>query len=194
MPCVLPRILSWRRLLLIDWWRPGMAGVTLVPRFYRSCQGQLLFTKQPLEGFRHLLWLEPPAVESSAGCWCSRPFGRSRSFWPSTVETPGTSAGRWLCPWPTRIVIPMTLAPETGEVSWVSMGLRRVLFLVEVYSRPSKSQDSSSGSEIVGLEVKLRGASPAVSGRAGSETGPVLGCSIATSQGPAPGNLNRFGV
>jgi hypothetical protein len=26
----------------------------------------------------------------------------------------------------------MTLAPETGEVSWVSMGLRRVLFLAEV--------------------------------------------------------------
>jgi hypothetical protein len=29
-------------------------------------------------------------------------------------------------------VIPTTLAPETGEVSWVCMGLRRVLFLAEV--------------------------------------------------------------
>jgi hypothetical protein len=26
----------------------------------------------------------------------------------------------------------MTLAPETGEVSWVRMGLRRVLLLAEV--------------------------------------------------------------
>jgi hypothetical protein len=77
---------------------------------------RLLLAKHPLEGFRHLLRLGPPAVESSAGCWRSRPFGRSRPFWPSAVETPGTSAGRWLCPWPTRIVIPTTLAPETGEV------------------------------------------------------------------------------
>jgi hypothetical protein len=41
-------------------------------------------------------------------------------------------AGRQHCPWHTPEVIPMTLAPETGEVSWVCMGLRRVLFLAEV--------------------------------------------------------------
>jgi hypothetical protein len=56
-----------------------------------------------------------------------------------------SAAGRWLFPWPTQIVIPMTLAPETGKVSWDSMGLRRVLFLAEVNTRPSKSQGSSSG-------------------------------------------------
>jgi hypothetical protein len=104
------------------------------------------------------------------------------------------SAGRWLCPWPTRIVIPTTLAPESGKVSWVSMGLRRVLFLAEVYSRPSKSQDPSSALEIVGLEVKLCGVSPAFSGRAGSRTGPALGCFTAASRRLAPRNLNRFGV
>jgi hypothetical protein len=103
------------------------------------------------------------------------------------------SAGRRLCPWPTLEVIPTTLAPETGEVSWVSMGLRRVLFLAKVYSRPSKSQDSSSGSEIIGPEVKLRGVSSAVSGRAGSRIDPALGCSAAVSRRPAPRNLNRFG-
>jgi hypothetical protein len=51
----------------------------------------------------------------------------------------------------------MTLAPETGKVSWVSMGLRRVPFLAEVSTLPSKSQDSSSGSEVVGLEAKFCG-------------------------------------
>jgi hypothetical protein len=98
-----------------------------------------LLVKQPLEEFRRLHWLGFPTVESSAGYWCSRPFGRSRPLWPNTVEIPGMSVGRWLCPWPTRIVIPTTLAPETGEVSWVSMGLRWVLFLAKVDSHPSKS-------------------------------------------------------
>jgi hypothetical protein len=51
----------------------------------------------------------------------------------------------------------MTLAPETVEVSWVSMGLQRVLFLAEVSTFLSKSQDSLFGSEVVDLEVKSRG-------------------------------------
>jgi hypothetical protein len=45
----------------------------------------------------------------------------------------------------------MTLAPETGEVSWVSMGLRRVLFLTEVDTLLSKSQDPLSSSVVVAL-------------------------------------------
>jgi hypothetical protein len=100
---------------------------------------RLLLAKQPLEEFHRLLQLRLPAAELLAGYWRSRPFGRSQPFWPSAVEIPGTSAGRWFCPWPTRIVIPMTLAPKTGEVSWVSMGLRWVLFLTKVYPHPSKS-------------------------------------------------------
>jgi hypothetical protein len=88
----------------------------------------------------------------------------------------------------------MTLAPKTDEVSWVSMGLWRVLFLAEVYSRPSKSQDPSSGSEVVALMAKSRGVPPAISRRAGSGTGPALGCSAAASRRPAPWDLNRFGV
>jgi hypothetical protein len=104
------------------------------------------------------------------------------------------SAGRWLCPWPTQTVIPTTLAPETGEVSWVSMGLRRVLFLAEVDTLPSKSQDPSSGSEVVILEVKPGSASPAVSGRTGSRAKPALGCSTAASRRLAPRNLNHFEV
>jgi hypothetical protein len=67
-----------------------------------------LLVKRPLEEFRRLRRLGLPAVESPASCWRSRPFGRSWPLWPNVMEIPGTSAGRWLCPWPTRIVIPMT--------------------------------------------------------------------------------------
>jgi hypothetical protein len=109
------------------------------------------------------------------------------------VEIPGTSAGRLRGPWPTLEVIPTTLAPETGEVSWVSMGLRRVPFLAEVSTLPSMSRDFSSGSEVADLEVKFCGASPTVSGRAGSRIDPALGCSAAASRFPAPWNLNHFG-
>jgi hypothetical protein len=38
------------------------------------------------------------------------------------VEIPGTPAGRQRCPWHTPKVTPTTLAPKTGEVSWVSRG------------------------------------------------------------------------
>jgi hypothetical protein len=86
----------------------------------------------------------------------------------------------------------MTLALETGEVSWVSMGLRRVLFLAEVSTLLSKSQDSSSGSEVVDLEVKFCRVLSAVSGRAGSRIDPALGYSAAASRLPAPRNLNHF--
>jgi hypothetical protein len=68
------------------------------------------------------------------------------------------------------LAYPDSHPPETGEVSWDSMGLQRVLFLAEVDSYPSKSQGFSSGWNMVDLEVKSRGISPAVSGRAGSRT------------------------
>jgi hypothetical protein len=149
----------------------------LSPAYVDLVGAVLLLVMQPLEKFRRLCRLGLPAVKSPAGCWRSRPFGRSQPLWPNVVEIPRTSAGRWLCPWPTRIVIPTTLAPETGEVSMVSMGLRRVLFLAEVDTLPSKSQDPSSGSEVVVSETKPQGVSPAVSGRAGSRTEPAGGCS-----------------
>jgi hypothetical protein len=53
------------------------------------------------------------------------------------------------------------------------MGLWRVLFLSEVYSHLSKSQGFSSGWKVVELEVKFHEVSPAVSGRAGSQTEPA---------------------
>jgi hypothetical protein len=132
-------------------------------------------------------------VESPAGCWRSRSFGQSRSSLLSAVEIPRTPAGRQHCPWHTLEVIPTTLAPETGEVSWVGMGLRRVLFFAEINTRPSESQDSLSSLEIIGLEVKSRGASPAVSGRAGSKTDPASDCHAAASRYAAPRNLCCFG-
>jgi hypothetical protein len=86
----------------------------------------------------------------------------------------------------------MTLAPKTGEVSWVSMGLRRVLFLAEVSTLLSKSQDSSPGSEVVGLEVRPRGALPAVSGCASFKTDLAGDCHAAASRYAVPRNLCRF--
>jgi hypothetical protein len=77
------------------------------------------------------------------------------------------SASSQLCPWPTLEVIPMTLAPKTGEVSWVSMRLWRVLILAEVNMSPLKSQDSTPGMEVIDLEVKPREVSSAISGHAG---------------------------
>jgi hypothetical protein len=103
-------------------------------------------------------------------------------------------AGRQRCPWHTLEVIPTTLAPKTGEVSWVSMGLRRVLFLAEVSMFPSKSLDSSSGLEVVDLEVKFCGVSPTVLRRVGSRIDPAGGHHAAASWRPASRNLNRFGL
>jgi hypothetical protein len=152
-----------------------------------------LSVKQPLEGSCRLcrLWLS--SVESPAGYWCSQPFGQSHSSGLSTMEILGTPADRQRCPWPTVEVIPTTLAPETGEVSWVSMGLWRVPFLTEVSTLPSKSQDSLSSLEVVDLEVKFRGVSPAISGHAGSGSDPAMSCSTAVCRCPFPRNLGRFG-
>jgi hypothetical protein len=104
------------------------------------------------------------------------------------------SAGRRLCHWPTLEVIPMTLAPKTGKVSWVSLGLRRVLFLAEVSTLPSKSQDSSPGSEVIDLEVKLRGVSPVISRHAGSRTDPAGGCHATACWCSAPWDLLSRGL
>jgi hypothetical protein len=74
------------------------------------------------------------------------------------------------------------------------MELRWVLFLAEIDSHPSKSQDLSSASEVVVLEVKPGSALPIISGCAGSRTKPALGCSAVASQRLAPRNLSHFGV
>jgi hypothetical protein len=100
-----------------------------------------LMAKRPLEEFHRLRQLGLSSVKSPAGCRRSRPFRWSQPLWLSAVEIPRMLAGRWLCPWPTLVVIPTTLAPKTGKLSWVSMGLQRVLPLAEVNMLPSKSQD-----------------------------------------------------
>jgi hypothetical protein len=123
-------------------------------------------------------WLK---VSSSSSAWSfggedlsrmlAQPVLRSKpAFSAGCHGERGTLADKLLCPWPTQIIIPMTLTPETGEVSWDSMGLWRVLFLAEVYSHPSKSQGFSSDWKFVELEVKFHGVSPAVSTRASSQT------------------------
>jgi hypothetical protein len=92
----------------------------------------LLSARQLLGSFVFIAQLQFSSVESSAGCWRSRPFGRNRSSRAEAVGTPGTPAGILLGLWHAPLVIPMTLAPKTGEVSWAGMGLRRVPLLAEV--------------------------------------------------------------
>jgi hypothetical protein len=50
MPPALPRILSWRRVLPVDWWRPSVAGITLVSCLCRSCRGHATFGKASVGG------------------------------------------------------------------------------------------------------------------------------------------------
>jgi hypothetical protein len=131
-----------------------VAGITLVSSLCRSCQDPDIFNKASVKGFiifagSDLQWSKWPP-------------------WPDVALIPRKSAGRWLYPWPTQIVIPMTLALETGEVSWDSMGLRQVLFLAELNSHPSKSQSLSSNWKVVDLQVEFCGVSPAISGHAGA--------------------------
>jgi hypothetical protein len=104
--------------------RPLPLSILSGPGHFRrySCWRNLVFIAR--------LWLS--SVESPAGCWRSRPFSWSRSSLLDTVETPGMPAGRPRCPWHTPEVIPTTLAPETGEASWVCMGLQRVPVLAKV--------------------------------------------------------------
>jgi hypothetical protein len=162
----------------------------LVSGLCQSCRGHAAFDKASIGGFRRLRRLRPLMMKMPAGCWRSRPFGRSRPIQPDVVVIPGTPVGRWFCPWPTQIVIPTTLAPETGKVSWVSMGLRRVLFLAEVDLRLSKSQYLLSGLGVVYLEAKFRRTLPAISGRTSSRTEPARGCSAPASRRLATRNLN----
>jgi hypothetical protein len=169
------------------WRHTGLLPLSILSgprRFWQSVRWRSL-SSSPAQAF----------ADEVASRLLAQPALRSnRSLWLNAVVIPGTSAGRWLCPWPTQIVIPTTLATETGEVSWVSMRLRRVLLLAEVDSRPSKSQDLSSGSEVVVLGVKSHGVSPTVSGRAGSRTEPAGGCLMATSWHPAPRALFSRGL
>jgi hypothetical protein len=75
MPSGLPRILSWRRVLPVGWWRPSVASVTLVSCFYRSCRGHAAFGKAYVGGVSSSSPARASTVKSPAGCWCSRPFG-----------------------------------------------------------------------------------------------------------------------
>jgi hypothetical protein len=78
------------------WWRPSMAGVTLVSGLCRSCRGHVAFDKAPVGGFSSSLPSQTSGHEDASRL-LAQPALRA-------------SAGRWLCPWPTQIVIPTTLS------------------------------------------------------------------------------------
>jgi hypothetical protein len=96
-----------------------------------------LLAKRPLEEFHHLCRLWPPQMKSLAGCWCSWPFDRSRPLWPNAVVIPGTSAGRWFCPWPTQIVIPTTGGANPTD-------LLRAMLASTITGCPRRSHDAST--------------------------------------------------
>jgi hypothetical protein len=148
-----------------------------------------LLARQLLRGLVFIARLRLSSAESPAGCWRSRPFGRSRSSRAETVGTPGMPAGILPGPWCAPEVIPTTLTPETGEVSWASMGLRRVLLLAEVL--PALIEVPGLWSDLVSLvaEAGPCGVLPTVSGRAGS--GMRSGWRLRTGALPL-GNLRRL--
>jgi hypothetical protein len=90
MPPSLPRILSWRRVLPVGWWRSSVAGITPASCLCRSCRGHAAFGKAFVGGFHRLRWLRPLRMKSLAGCWRSQPFDGSRPPWPNIVVIPGT--------------------------------------------------------------------------------------------------------
>jgi hypothetical protein len=91
----LPWILSWRRGLPVGWWRPSVAGVTLVSSLYRSCWGHAAFDKASIVWFsssspaqasddedasrllaQSALWLKPASLAGRRG----DPWGISRQM------------------------------------------------------------------------------------------------------------------
>jgi hypothetical protein len=134
-------------------------------------------------------------MKMPAGCWCSWPFGRSWPPWPKVAVIPGTSAGKWLFPRPTQIVISTTLAPETGEVSWVAWGFGGFYSSPKLIRIRRSPRISRPAWRLLIFRSSL-GDLPAVSGRAGSRTEPARGCSTVASRRLAPRNLSlsKFGA
>jgi hypothetical protein len=70
-----------------------VVGVILSLASVAPVGADLLSAKQPLGSFVFIARLQFSSVESSAGCWRSRPFGWSRSSYAEAVGTPGTLVG-----------------------------------------------------------------------------------------------------
>jgi hypothetical protein len=124
-----------------------------------------------------------------AGCWRSQFFGRSR---PVVAAIPGTSAGRLLCPWPTQIDIPTTLAPKLAKshgTAWGFGGFFSSLKFTRVHRSPRDSHPAGKS-----FEFKILRISPAVSGQVGSQTKPAGGSLMAASRRPVPRDLNPRGL
>jgi hypothetical protein len=79
MPSLLPRILSWGRLLLAGWWSLVVAGVTPVLCLCRSCRDQATFGDTAVGGI----------LSSSSGSGSPR--------WRSLMDLHGASAGSFPC-------------------------------------------------------------------------------------------------
>jgi hypothetical protein len=76
-----------------------MAGVIPSLASVAPVGAVLLSVRQPLGSFVFIARLRFSTVESPAGCWRSRPFGRSRSSRAEALGTTGTPAGILPGPW-----------------------------------------------------------------------------------------------
>jgi hypothetical protein len=84
---------------IAHWLWPVMVGVTPSLASVAPIGANLLLARQPLGNFVLIAWLQFSPVESPAGCWRSRPFGRTRSSRAEAVGIPGTPAGVLPGPW-----------------------------------------------------------------------------------------------
>jgi hypothetical protein len=128
-----------------------VAGVMLVPCFCRSCRGHASLGKESIGGASSSSLAQAPDDEVASRL-LAQPAHRLKPA--SLAKHQGDSwdiSRQMALPLAYPNSHPHDTSPETGKVSWVSMGLWRVLFLAEVDSYLSKSQDVSSGSEAVVL-------------------------------------------
>jgi hypothetical protein len=117
MPSLLPRILSWGRLLLAGWWRPVVAGITPILCPWQSCRGQTAFGDTAIGG---ILSSSPG---SGSPWWSHQPV--------AGVAGPLAGAGlSYLMSWrllvcqpaySTALSIPLKSSHDTSPQNWRSL-------------------------------------------------------------------------
>jgi hypothetical protein len=70
-----------------------------------------------------------------------------------SVRSPGTLAGRPHCLWPTQVIIPTTLAPETVKVAWVQHGALVGSFLPKFICIHRSPKDSCPAGGLLGSKL-----------------------------------------
>jgi hypothetical protein len=130
MPSLLPRILSWGRLLLAGWWSPVMAGVTPILCLCRSCRGQATFGDTAVGGVLSSSpgsgsprWSRQPAVGAAGPLAGAGPL--YLTLWGLLGDQPADSA---------TLGIPLKSSPRQHQWPWALRGPTHVHVFLE-YTR-----------------------------------------------------------